>query len=129
MDRRSILLDIYKKMESDYDGFLDGLRKYVEKKLKGKRKEKGRGREKEVKTHQLRRIYAMTRSAGNLRDIKAIRFQLAYLAGREAIPKDVYNDMDELIKNLRKEEDVGKFKEFMEALLAYHKFYEKQEGR
>lgn len=113
MDRRSILLDIYRKMESDYDGFLDGLREYVERKLRN------------VTTHQLRRIYAMTRSAGNLRDIKALRFQLAYLAGRKTIPKDVYNDMDELIKNLRKEEDVGKFKKFMEALLAYHKFYEK----
>ena len=121
MDRKATLLDIYRKMDSDYDGFLDGLRKYVESNLRN------------VTTHQLRRIYAMTRSAGNLRDIKALRFQLAYLAGRkiggrEAIPKDVYNDMDELIKNLR-EEDVGKFKEFMEALLAYHKFYEKQEGR
>jgi len=116
MDRRSILLDIYRKMESDYDGFLDGLREYVESNLRN------------VKTHQLRRIYAMTRSAGNIGEMKAIRFQLAYLAGRKTIPKDVYNDMDELIKNLR-EEDVGKFKEFMEALLAYHKFYEKQEGR
>lgn len=125
MDRRSILLDIYRKMDSDYDGFLDSLREYVE----GELKRRGKGREREVTTHQLRRIYAMTRSAGNLRDIKAIRFQLAYLAGRGTIPKDVYNDMDELIKNLRKEEDVGKFKKFMEALLAYHKFYEKQEGR
>ena len=113
MDRRSILLDIYRKMESDYDGFLDGLREYVERKLRN------------VTTHQLRRIYAMTRSAGNLRDIKALRFQLAYLAGRGTIHRNVYNDMDELIKNLRKEEDVGKFKKFMEALLAYHKFYEK----
>jgi len=113
MDRRSILLDIYRKMESDYDGFLDGLREYVERKLRN------------VTTHQLRRIYAMTRSAGNLRDIKALRFQLAYLAGRGTIHRNVYNDMDELIKNLRKEEDVGKFKKFMEALLAYHKLYEK----
>jgi len=115
MDRREelTLLDIYRKMDSDYDGFLDSLRKYVKEELK------------EVTTHQLRRIYAMTRSAGNLRDIKALRFQLAYLAGRKTIPKDVYNDMDELIKNLH-EEDVGNFKKFMEALLAYHKLYEKQ---
>jgi len=116
MDRREelTLLDIYRKMESDYDGFLDGLREYVERNLK------------EVKTHQLRRIYAMTRSAGNLRDIKALRFQLAYLAGRKTIPKDVYNDMDELIKNLREDKEVDNFKKFMEALLAYHKLYEKQ---
>ena len=115
MDRRSILLDIYRKMESDYDGFLDGLREYVERKLRN------------VTTHQLRRIYVLTKNARNVNDIKALRFQLAYIAGRISRRdfNNFYYDMDILIRRLQADQ-VEKFKKFMEALIAYHKFYAKE---
>lgn len=80
---------------------------------------------KDVTTHQLRNIYQEIKKANSLMDLKLLRPNLAYIAGRlekNEKGKAFVAFIDNLIREV-KEKQVENFKSFMESVVAYHKFY------
>lgn len=78
---------------------------------------------------QLRNVYDKILNAKTLIDLKLIRPQLAYMAGRATGKgtievKSFLSFIDLLIKET-KEETIEDFKKFMEMVVAYHKYYGK----
>ncbi|MCS7028111.1 MAG: type III-A CRISPR-associated protein Csm2 [Bacteroidia bacterium] len=84
---------------------------------------------KEVTTHQLRNIFHEIKKVNDIMQLKLLRPNLAYIAGR----LDEKNKkgrifvalIDSLIREVKSKDDIDNFKEFMEAIIAYHKFYGK----
>lgn len=83
---------------------------------------------KELSTSQLRNIYDKAIKCDTLNELKLIRPNLAYLAGRTTneSEKSLLAFIDLLIKEVANEKQVKEFKTFFEAVVAYHKFYGKQ---
>jgi CRISPR-associated protein Csm2 len=82
---------------------------------------------KDVTTHQLRNIYQEIKKASSLMDLKLLRPNLAYIAGRLE-PKNINGKIftafiDSLIKEVKESDEVENFKSFMESVVAYHKFH------
>jgi CRISPR type III-A-associated protein Csm2 len=59
----------------------------------------------------------------NSADIQYIRIKLAYQAGRYRNLKNMFYELDPLIKGISSPADFKKFAQLMEAIVAYHKFY------
>ena len=78
-------------------------------------------------TSQLRNIYDKTIKTQNVNELKLIRPNLAYIAGRSTNEKEksLLAFIDLLIKSVQSDEQVKGFKTFFEAVVAYHKFYGK----
>lgn len=81
-----------------------------------------------LSTSQLRNIYDKSIKADSLNELKILRPNLAYIAGRSNNDreKSLLAFIDILIKDVKSEEQVREFKIFFEAVVAYHKFYGKQ---
>lgn len=81
---------------------------------------------KDVTTHQLRNIYQEIKKASSLMDLKLLRPNLAYIAGRlesKNINGKIFTAfIDSLIREV-KENQVENLRSFMESIVAYHKFY------
>ena len=82
----------------------------------------------QVTTSQVRNVYDKIIKAQDCNDLKMIRRQLAYIAGRDKNEnqKKFLAFIDGIIKTVREEEQRKSFKVFFEAIVAYHKFYGKQ---
>jgi len=82
---------------------------------------------KDVSTHQLRNIFQEIKKAKEVASLKLIRPNLAYIAGRldKKEAKVFVAFLDSLIKEVKDENSLENFKDFMEAIVAYHKFYGK----
>ena len=87
---------------------------------------------KDVSTSQLRNVYSNVIKASSVNELKLIRPQLAYIAGRkqDREKKDEENNkktflafLDSLIKLVDSEQKRKEFKTFFESVVAYHKFY------
>ncbi|WP_051296317.1 type III-A CRISPR-associated protein Csm2 [Eisenibacter elegans] len=80
---------------------------------------------KDVSTHQLRNIFQEIKKAKDVASLKLIRPNLAYIAGRldNIKAKTFVAFLDSLIKEVKDETTLENFKDFMEAIVAYHKFY------
>lgn len=61
--------------------------------------------------------------------IQYIRLRFAYEAGRERYVKDLVKKSDAIshVKNIKDRQDVLLFCKYMEALVAYHKFYDERD--
>lgn len=83
---------------------------------------------KSLSTSQLRNIYDKAIKCETLNELKLIRPNLAYLAGKSTNEKEksLLAFIDLLIKEIRNEAQVKEFMTFFEAVVAYHKFYGKQ---
>ncbi|MDX1904540.1 MAG: type III-A CRISPR-associated protein Csm2 [Thermonemataceae bacterium] len=85
----------------------------------------------EVSTHQLRNIFQEIKKAKEVASLKLIRPNLAYIAGRmdnkSQKAKTFVAFLDSLIKEVKDENSLENFKDFMEAVVAYHKFYGRKE--
>lgn len=81
-----------------------------------------------LSTSQLRNIYDKAIKCETQNELKLIRPNLAYLAGRSTNDKEksLLAFIDLLIKEVHNETQVKEFKTFFEAVVAYHKFYGKQ---
>jgi CRISPR-associated protein Csm2 len=79
-----------------------------------------------VSTSQLRNVYDKVTKAKSVNELKLIRPQLAYIAGRATIDKDNVKKflafLDSLIKLVDSEDKRKEFKTFFESVVAYHKF-------
>lgn len=82
---------------------------------------------KNLSTSQLRNIYDKAIKAQNVNELKLIRPNLAYIAGRSINDKEksLLAFIDLLIKSVNSDEQIKEFKTFFEAVVAYHKFYGK----
>jgi CRISPR-associated protein Csm2 len=81
---------------------------------------------KDVSTHQLRNIFQEIKKAKDVASLKLIRPNLAYIAGRLDNKEEVKTFvafLDSLIKEVKDETTLENFKDFMEAIVAYHKFF------
>lgn len=84
---------------------------------------------KNLSNSQLRNVYDKILNTKTLMDLKMIRPQLAYMAGRTSgrgalEVKSFLSFIDLLIKETQ-EETLNDFKKFMEMIVAYHKYYGK----
>jgi len=84
---------------------------------------------KDLTTHQLRNIFQEIKKANDITSLKLIRPNLAYIAGRldanKKNEKTFVAFLDSLIKEVKNDNHLENFKDFMEAVVAYHKFYGK----
>ncbi|MFN3315613.1 MAG: type III-A CRISPR-associated protein Csm2 [Raineya sp.] len=82
---------------------------------------------KNITTHQLRNIFQEIKKAKDLASLKLIRPNLAYIAGRldgkAENAKSFVAFIDSLIKEVKDDKQLENFKDFMEAVVAYHKFH------
>lgn len=82
-------------------------------------------------TSQIRKIFSDVKKLGNYEDSKKdlllLRPKLAYVAGRHgrrnAAIKQLRELLDYCIPNIRDNKTLENFKDFFEAILAYHKYY------
>ena len=91
-------------------------------------------RAKKISTSQIRNIFARIKSAQQEQDLYRLRPLLAYAAGRatKEQEQDALSDltvlMDTLIREVKTSEDVRRFQEFSEALVAYHRYFNPKES-
>ena len=80
---------------------------------------------KNLSTSQLRNIYDKAIKTQNANELKLIRPNLAYIAGKSSNDreKSLLAFIDFLIKSVHSDEQVKEFKTFFEAVVAYHKYY------
>ena len=80
-----------------------------------------------LSTSQLRNIYDKVLKAQNINELKLVRPNLAYIAGRSSNDKEksLLAFIDLLIKSVSSETQIQEFKIFFEAVVSYHKFYGK----
>ena len=98
-----------------YDKFCELCRNYV-------RKEQFK---KNVTTSKIRNIFSAIQSAKDVKQIKLLRPKLAYLAGRDPGTKPFMNDLDNVIKKVKTDNEVKNFKSLFEAIICYKKEIEK----
>lgn len=92
-------------------------------------------KEDKVTTSQMRKVFSEikqlhreARSPGsegyfNPERIKLLKPKIAYLAGRETRLKPFKRVMDALIDKVKDVQDFGRLADFMEAVMAYHKYH------
>lgn len=101
--------------ETDYDDFCDNTLEYADN-LK----------DKELTTSQIRKIYSRIMNAETPRDLKLLRPQFAYTAGRsdKAGVRDLMDLLDFLVKKMEEEnqKQLENFLQFIEAVVAYRKY-------
>ncbi|MFW6308925.1 MAG: type III-A CRISPR-associated protein Csm2 [bacterium] len=101
--------------DEDYDDFCDTTEEYARRLKKGK-----------LKTSMLRKIYSRIMNTERPAELKMLRPQFAYTAGRneEKGVRDLMNLLDHLVKKMENDnkEQLDNFKKFMEAVVAYRKY-------
>lgn len=105
--------------EHDYDEFCDMAKDYAIVLNKGK-----------VTTSQIRKVYSQIYRAQTIKEIKRLRPQFAYIAGRQANNQRLFELMeilDHLAKHAetdsnREQDQLENLKTFMEAIVAYLKY-------
>ncbi|MDR3292436.1 MAG: type III-A CRISPR-associated protein Csm2 [Methanobrevibacter sp.] len=120
-----MLKDLKAKEYADEKGYADKIAKHFS------------GRNNELKTNQLRKLFGALRDIeskeGNWEEIEPqfylLKPKLAYDAGRNLIPKDFYK----LMMNILRKVDIGNVEDknqnfktlinFLEAIVSYRKFY------
>lgn len=79
---------------------------------------------KKVSMHQLRNIFSQVKNIKDPKKLYVLRYRLAYIGSKNPDIQDFLERIDKVIKSIEKEEQLLKFKEFFEALVAYHKYFE-----
>lgn len=101
--------------ERDENKFINSLKEFIEKNRSG------------ISTSQLRNIFSKLKKIDdkNYQDIYSVRPKLAYTYGRSDKDgmKKLLVSMDYFIQRIDTKEKLTMFKNFFEAVIAYHKFY------
>lgn len=102
----------------DYNDFLDRVKRFVERRARS------------ITPSQLRNIFIRVRAADHPRRLWVLRPQLAYIAGRadKEEMRELVVLLDDLIQKVTSPERVTAFKDFFEAVIAYHKYYNPKGG-
>lgn len=81
---------------------------------------------KKVSMHQLRNIFSQVKNIKKPEEIYLLRYRLAYIGSKNPALLDFVEKIDPMIRNIKREEELIRFKEFFEALVAYHKYFEEK---
>lgn len=134
--KKDYLLEAKSYFEGHYDDLLqmeksediDGLLKCIQSLVE----REGGGKEKKVTTHQLRNVYEIIRKSDTPQALKLARPKFAYIAARQKdgvrVLMALLDDLVRLIdtKDPQKAEAQKKsFTKFVEAIVAYQKYFEK----
>ena len=78
-----------------------------------------------ISTNQLRNIYEyiLKIKDANSPELYLLKPKLAYLVGRKNIPEQFRKEIENMINNITKDEQLENFKKFMEAVVAYNKIH------
>lgn len=78
-----------------------------------------------ITTSQLRNVFSVSKKAQKKEQLYILRPKLAYAYGRSDKDelKKLLFFLDKQIQNIKEDEEVAKFKELFEAIIAYHKYY------
>lgn len=89
-----------------------------------------------VTANQLRNVYARIRAnegKGGAPQLAMLRVQLAYIMGKSDRRSKGFHALlkllDEMIQEVKTQEELKQLKQFFEAILAYHKYYENVKTR
>lgn len=79
-----------------------------------------------VSTSQIRAVFSRVKHLPNdydqaKKELQLLRPKLAYQKGRHKELRDLQQVLDEMIKSVNNDSQLKNFKEFFEAVLAYHK--------
>ncbi|MFQ3599595.1 MAG: type III-A CRISPR-associated protein Csm2 [Chloroherpetonaceae bacterium] len=109
--------EILKPEKTDYNTYINTLKKYVSGKF--------RNGNTDLSASQLRNIFFDVRKVKEVKELYPLRPKLAYAAGRadkDAV-KEVMQLFDDLMANVKTQDELKSFQDFFEAIIAYHKFY------
>jgi CRISPR-associated protein Csm2 len=101
---------------SDYQQLIDLVKTYTRELV-----------DKNISTHQLRNIFNEANRAKSASELWKLEVKLAYLAGRNESNRK-FKDFTEMLTRLIRatnDDTLRNFKEFLTALVAYHKYHEK----
>ncbi|HQI41150.1 MAG: type III-A CRISPR-associated protein Csm2 [Ignavibacteriales bacterium UTCHB2] len=78
-----------------------------------------------ITTSQLRNVFSLAKKARAKEQLQIIRPKLAYVYGRSDKDelKKLLFFLDHQITNVNSNDDVKKFQDFFESIIAYHKYY------
>jgi len=86
-----------------------------------------------ISTSQIRKFLSAVNMINNkiqasndnfdIKEVSYLRVKLAYQAGRERNFKPFYPELNQEIVKIKTVEDFKEFAQFIEAVVAYHKFY------
>lgn len=110
------IADILQFRETEHlKELIDHLQRYVQEKCGS------------ITSSQLRNIFSKIKSGNQptKQKLQLVRPQLAYVAARQATPeaKDVVDFLERIISKVETDEQAAHFVSFVEAIVAYHKFY------
>ncbi len=110
--------EILKSEKTDYNKYIETLKTYI----KGKFNEQGNT---DLSASQLRNIFFDVRKVQKYNQLYPLRPKLAYAAGRadKNVVKEVMQLFDDLMANVKNDDQLKSFQDFFEAIIAYHKFY------
>jgi len=101
--------------DRDENKFINSLKAFIEKNSR------------EISSSQLRNIFSKIKNLNEIRfqEVYSIRPKLAYVYGRNESygMKKLLVTLDYLIQKIDSKEKLKMFKDFFEAVIAYHKFY------
>lgn len=78
---------------------------------------------KAITASQMRNIYNLVKDVAGTTELQLKRPKLAYISARQDKAPELIEFIDEVIKSVKTDDDVKNFKTFMEAVVAYHKYY------
>lgn len=103
--------------------FLADEREYFD--YKNRRKTVG-PRYKKITTSQIRNVFSKIKPIKDIKEIMKmkIRTELAYTAGRATTNeiKEIMFLFEQLVKNIKDNQQLNSFKDFVEAIISYHKY-------
>lgn len=115
--------DALKKMEGDILNFENAAQPQV---LIDAIKDFANAYYKDITSHQLRKLYDLVRKAENWKRLQYTRPKFAYAQARLSSKngKDFIATLDYFMALIKDDQQLKNFKLFLEAIVAYHRFYE-----
>lgn len=96
----------------DYDDFLEKIKKSVE-------------RDNKTAPHQLRNIHGALLKVRTVQELKRLRYKLAYTGGRIRDTRELCDLLEQAIQRANADEHIVRIREFLEAVIAYQKYFGK----
>ncbi len=78
-----------------------------------------------TRPHQLRNIHGALLKVKTPQELKRLRYKLAYTAGRISGTKELCDLLEQAIQRANTGEHIGRIREFLEAVIAYQKYFGK----
>jgi len=117
-----LILNFSRLEPVQYHEVIDSIKRYLNE-VVDKRKKKTRSDK--ITSSQLRNIFSKLKPETSIQKVMLLRPQLAYIGGRTDSKelKELVFILETLIKRIDDSAKLQSFKEFFEAIIAYHKYY------